>query len=156
MPILGPADRQNSGITTHTPLTNLMNADGRGFIFQIATITQCPNTYKLGFFLPFSARHIGRLALIHLSEFHYRKGETDQQHREDHGTHNKQIGTLGRSCATDDPSTHHLKIQTRRGEPTIKISDRLSQSIQRACALHYFVRRASFLILIQIGMCSLN
>jgi hypothetical protein len=64
--------------------------------------------------------------------------------------------TLGRSYATNAQSGHHLKTPNSRGEQVRKISNRLSQSIQRACALHYFVRHASFLILIQIGMINLN
>ena len=64
--------------------------------------------------------------------------------------------TLGRSYATHAQSSHHLKTPTNRGEQIIKISNRLSLSIQRARALHHFVRHASFLILIQIGMITLN
>ena len=64
--------------------------------------------------------------------------------------------TLGRSYATNAQSSHHPKTPTNRGEQTIKISNPLSQSIQRARALHYFVRHASFLILIQIRMITLT
>jgi hypothetical protein len=63
---------------------------------------------------------------------------------------------LGRSYATNAQSSHHLKTPANHGEHTIKISNQLSQSIQRARSLHYFVRHASFLILIQIGMINLN
>ena len=64
--------------------------------------------------------------------------------------------TLDRYCDTNAQSGHHLKTPTSRGEQKIQISNRLSQPIQQACALHYFVRHAPFLIPIQIGKISLN
>jgi hypothetical protein len=63
---------------------------------------------------------------------------------------------LGRSYDTNARSNHHLNTPTSRGDQKISISNRPSQSIWRACALQYFVRHASFLTLIQIGMISLN
>ena len=64
--------------------------------------------------------------------------------------------TLGRSYATNARSSHHLKTPTSRGDQKIQISNRLSLFIWRACALQYYVRRASILTLIQIGLLSLN
>lgn len=64
--------------------------------------------------------------------------------------------TLGKSYATNAQSGRHLKTPVSRGVRERKISNRPTQSIQRACALHYFVRHASFLILIQIGLVNLR
>lgn len=64
------------------------------------------------------------------------------------------LGQILRYQRSNNPAPH--TTLPSRGARKIKISNRLSLFIQRACAPEYYVRHASLLTLIQIGLLSLN